>query len=558
MTDSEFLCAIRVDPDNDAPRLIYADWLDEHERPARAEFIRLQVEGEGLPWFDVRRFCTNLRLEEIIARDPSFHDDLPEWAAKVCDTARHQSYRRGLPTLICCDPEDWLRHGHEILARYPVEEVQFSWYRLKPLLKKWLDSPLTRKVKRWGLAGQYLEDDDIVTIASHPAMAGVEKLDLSHNYFGDGGAEALARSAYLTSVREIDFLVTSVGPIGFRSITQSAKLPSLARLEFGHNNCAVGDKDLADLVKSSHRYEKLALYAAQVTDAGVECMCRAPCVTALRHLDLGGNAITATGAGAIANCLTGLEILQLGGTGVGDAGASAIARSPNLGNLRYLNLQRSNVGSSGGAAFGRDSTLANLCELDLCHNLIGDDAVVAMTKVQRPARLLDLRLKACGLTSAALKAVADSPFMAGLIRLDLSSNYTSVEGQLIRDESSNKIDDTGVIALARSNHIKGLRLLILHANQVTSDGAAALAQSSNLGTMRIMHLGHNAIDDTGALTFLDAKVPADCNLVFHGNPISDPAWKKLETKYGERFTLYYADDLLSIPQPTGNLHTKAN
>jgi len=38
------LAAIRQAPDDDAPRLIYADWLDEHGQPERAEFIRVQIE----------------------------------------------------------------------------------------------------------------------------------------------------------------------------------------------------------------------------------------------------------------------------------------------------------------------------------------------------------------------------------------------------------------------------------------------------------------------------------------------------------------------------------
>ena len=38
------LAAIRAAPDDDAPRLVYADWLDEHGDPARAEFIRVQCE----------------------------------------------------------------------------------------------------------------------------------------------------------------------------------------------------------------------------------------------------------------------------------------------------------------------------------------------------------------------------------------------------------------------------------------------------------------------------------------------------------------------------------
>jgi uncharacterized protein (TIGR02996 family) len=43
MTDATaLLAAIRAAPDDDAPRLVYADWLDEHGQPERAEFIRVQ------------------------------------------------------------------------------------------------------------------------------------------------------------------------------------------------------------------------------------------------------------------------------------------------------------------------------------------------------------------------------------------------------------------------------------------------------------------------------------------------------------------------------------
>ena len=37
------------DPRDDAPRLIYADWLDDHDDPARAAFIRVQCELARMP-----------------------------------------------------------------------------------------------------------------------------------------------------------------------------------------------------------------------------------------------------------------------------------------------------------------------------------------------------------------------------------------------------------------------------------------------------------------------------------------------------------------------------
>jgi uncharacterized protein (TIGR02996 family) len=42
--DNPFLKALLAQPDDDTLRLAMADWLDENEDPARAEFIRVQVE----------------------------------------------------------------------------------------------------------------------------------------------------------------------------------------------------------------------------------------------------------------------------------------------------------------------------------------------------------------------------------------------------------------------------------------------------------------------------------------------------------------------------------
>src|SRR5213592_2553115 len=45
MSDRDALLeAVFARPADDAPRLVYADWLDEHGEPAQAAFIRAQVE----------------------------------------------------------------------------------------------------------------------------------------------------------------------------------------------------------------------------------------------------------------------------------------------------------------------------------------------------------------------------------------------------------------------------------------------------------------------------------------------------------------------------------
>src|SRR4051812_48918640 len=47
MTDrAAFLAAIAANPDDDLPRLVFADWLDEHGDADRAAFVRLQCAGD--------------------------------------------------------------------------------------------------------------------------------------------------------------------------------------------------------------------------------------------------------------------------------------------------------------------------------------------------------------------------------------------------------------------------------------------------------------------------------------------------------------------------------
>jgi uncharacterized protein (TIGR02996 family) len=74
----------------DAPRLVYADWLDDHGRSARAEFVRTQVERARLPGTSPRRVGLFRREQELeAAHRGEWLDGVPEWL-KPC------RYWRGL------------------------------------------------------------------------------------------------------------------------------------------------------------------------------------------------------------------------------------------------------------------------------------------------------------------------------------------------------------------------------------------------------------------------------------------------------------------------------
>lgn len=47
---NDLMRAVLENPFDDGPRLVYADWLDEHDSPEQAEFIRVQIELAKHPW----------------------------------------------------------------------------------------------------------------------------------------------------------------------------------------------------------------------------------------------------------------------------------------------------------------------------------------------------------------------------------------------------------------------------------------------------------------------------------------------------------------------------
>src|SRR5260370_143036 len=79
----------RERPADDAPRLILADWLEEHGDP-RGTFVRVQVELARLPEGDPRRAELATRERELLER---FAD---EWLGPFHDAAVQWEFKRGL------------------------------------------------------------------------------------------------------------------------------------------------------------------------------------------------------------------------------------------------------------------------------------------------------------------------------------------------------------------------------------------------------------------------------------------------------------------------------
>lgn len=113
-TDGDAMLAqILAHPEDDTLRLVYADWLQEHDQPERAEFIRWQVGRDATTWATdsdpVRTMGRPWMRAELDAIPLS-----PPWEV---------AYRRGFIAQLACTADGWLARGDQIRERHPVTRV---------------------------------------------------------------------------------------------------------------------------------------------------------------------------------------------------------------------------------------------------------------------------------------------------------------------------------------------------------------------------------------------------------------------------------------------------
>ncbi|MBN9118489.1 MAG: TIGR02996 domain-containing protein [Planctomycetes bacterium] len=153
--EAALLAAIRANPADDTTRLVYADWLDEHDRGERAELIRVQIElarpvppepsslevnlcssGEHARRVEEYR-AARVRRAELDRRERELLTTVklpvpPGWAVGVglglwARGARGDLFlRRGMIERAVCRGETWVADGDAILAEHPVERVRLT------------------------------------------------------------------------------------------------------------------------------------------------------------------------------------------------------------------------------------------------------------------------------------------------------------------------------------------------------------------------------------------------------------------------------------------------
>jgi uncharacterized protein (TIGR02996 family) len=237
------LKAVASAPDDDLPRLVYADWLDEHNRPERAEFIRLQIadeRGTARAGREQRRVW----VEEMLAehRD-AWCRELPRWVRRWYGDHRweHPTFRRGFIAELSVYASPFLAFGDRLLDRTPLESLDV--YHLRALRRELADCPWLGGVPHLNLSHESLEEEGARAFARNRNLHGVRALNLRGCGLCDAGVRALADAVSLTGLKSLDLGSNDLTVAAAKALRGAAFLRTLEVIDLARNPQLRGHED---------------------------------------------------------------------------------------------------------------------------------------------------------------------------------------------------------------------------------------------------------------------------------------------------------------------------
>lgn len=459
MSDRQaLLAAICANPDDDTPRLVFADWLDEHGEGKRAAFIRAGIEAYRQSTSDNAASAIHFYLkdDDVVAQDLVEWSELDRELHELCSSLRTLRRIRFRPTprsekippirgleftsaargfldgVAVHRPAEFLKHCRLIFRASPITSIRFERLSLAEA-NEFLDSGYLAQIRELAFGSQ-VEPLAIRALGDHRDAACVRELALTAGLEGQSQCEALASGSRWTGVRWLE----------------------LRDIDVGHSSA---DLFVAEL-----------LHRAQLQH--------------LRGLIAPANDLGNATARAIATRgLTELRYLDLGINSIGNAGAAAIARTKLLPNLRYLDLGSNDFTGETISALITTPKLPrlNVLKLDRRPDIYLD--LKPLTRASRKPTLRVLQIDGCELVEDTIRALTECPAVHGLWFLSLAAC---------------SIGDRELRALAAGSGLQQLRFLNLSHNNLTAAGMKMLTEWPALKALRWLAIFGNKIGDEGA------------------------------------------------------------
>jgi uncharacterized protein (TIGR02996 family) len=467
-TEQAFMQAVCEAPDDAAPRLVFADWLEDNGQAERAEFIRLQCRRAAMSeWDDYDSLVE--REQELLKK----HEK--KWIKPAAKFTRRVEWRRGFVEEMALPAAKFLENAEAIFAATPL-------LTLRPLQIRpaWNDFIASEHLSRLRVLAMYFSSLGVErtrSLGSCERLANLHELNVGVNQ-ARRGVEGILRSPHLGNLRRLKLNKNDSGDRLIEPLAEAKRFPHLRLLDLlGNGISAEGARQLCRIGWLS-QLEQLNLAENPIGDAGVEALAASGVWSNHRRLDLRECKLTGASGRHLAACshLSGLRDLHVGTKG-GEGFVSDLARSPHLHGLRTLDLMQSDGLSEADAdALVRSPMAANLRCLRL-HALSR-----AVQKILLTAESLS------GLTTLCLMGSRSSP-SDGLVGKWIRE-ATHLENLTSLDVSYNQLGNEGLTHLAESPHLARLTYLDVGSNGATKVGFEALANSPHLGRLRKLATGY--------------------------------------------------------------------
>lgn len=338
MSDEKaLLAAIWEHPHEDTPRLMYADWLDEHNQAPRAEFIRAQCERARLdPWADAARVEELLKREAVL-----WKPNVKGWKAPLPKKLQNAPFRRGF-----------------VYPR-PIGLTGAQFLKLKPDALD--DAP------QWTATLRTLGRHFAKVFAS-PLLLRVNELSVEYaNHPGDLLAD-LTGNERLRNVTDL-FIVSDGPPESVTAFYSEPATGNLARLFAGNLRPAAFRALAATPVARRLKYLSFWLTDTTDLDGWAACHLSAAHFPQLRAVKLFYGGPTENVMNPI-RLLTGasaapLARIEMNWCRITDDGVEELAAWPGLAGVRELEIEFNDFGARGLGALARSPFAGGLKLLKL-------------------------------------------------------------------------------------------------------------------------------------------------------------------------------------------------
>lgn len=496
-----FLAAVCASPDDDLPRLVFADWLDEHGDPARAEFIRVQCELATLPDHDPRRRTLEDREHDLLSEHEA------GWIGDGAEGLQEWDWRRGFVDDVRASHRHIEELGdHSLLNRHPVHTVSNfgPWSSDQPHFWQRLPRPWWATVRRLCAGGgENMTIDQLgwflrhATHSTNDQMPKLCELDL-------------------TWLPDLSLLDGRFHEIGLLTRLRSLSFGRIHPFRQHTASYGVDPHGFATTFADC----PLALLGAGVsglTSDGLRTLLSAPFAATLKQLDISDNPIAPDAYRVFEQAHRSMRLKRLDVSGTPLAGISLepLLHARSLESLTRLEMNgcgsaRRNMEVLAGSPFW-----AQADHLRAHSGTIPASTFEPLAHSQGPPTLRLLDLADNYLRTSGVRLLCESPWVGSLTWLALSANY---------------LDDESCRVLARSGRFTHLRTLHLAHNntrldrgegeQITDAGATELANEPSLANLRLLSLSNTGVTHRGVNAVLNGLYWRLFGLGLAGNDLS--------------------------------------